>query len=78
MKFHKITFEFYNHLKISDSYTFHHKALPYREMNPEQRYLSQQVLALCSQTQTDPTESQNSNTIRPNQVMRKQKKKITI
>jgi hypothetical protein len=31
------------------------------------------VLGLCSQTQTDPTEPQDSNTIRPNQIMRKQK-----
>ena len=28
---------------------------------------------LCSQTQTDPTEPQDSNTVRPNQIMRKQK-----
>ena len=31
------------------------------------------VLGLCSRTQTDPTEPQDSNTIRPNLIMRKQK-----
>ena len=43
------------------------------EMNLEKSPLSQLVLGLCSQTQTDPTEPPHSNTIRPNQMMRKQK-----
>jgi hypothetical protein len=42
-------------------------------MNLEKSPLSKLVLGLCSQTQTDPTEPQDSNTIRPNQIMRKQK-----
>ena len=65
--------KFYNHLKGSDSLTFHNKVIPYREMNLEKSPLSKLVLGLCSQTQTDPTEPQDSNTIRPNQIMRKQK-----
>ena len=51
----------------------HNKAITYREMNLEKRPLSKLVLGLCSQTQTDPTEPQDSNTVRPNQIMRKQK-----
>ena len=39
----------------------------------EKSPLSKLVLGLCSQTQTYPTEPQISNTIRPNQIMRKQK-----
>ena len=42
-------------------------------MNLEKSPLSKLVLGLCSQTQTDPTEPQDRNTIRPNQIMRKQK-----
>jgi hypothetical protein len=42
-------------------------------MNLEKSPLSKLVLGLSSQTQTDPTEPQDSNTIRPNQIMRKQK-----
>jgi hypothetical protein len=42
-------------------------------MNLEKSPLSKLVLGLCSQTQTDPTELQDSNTIRPKQIMRKQK-----
>ena len=41
----------------------HNEAITYKEMN----------LGLCSETQTDPTEPQDSNTIRPKQIMRKQK-----
>ena len=63
----------YNHLKGSDSHTFHNKAITYREINLEESPLSKLVLGLCSQTQTDPTEPQDSNTIRPNQIMRKLK-----
>jgi hypothetical protein len=40
-------------------------------MNLEKAALSKLVLGLCSQTQTHPTEPQDSNTIRPNQIMRK-------
>ena len=73
----KTPIQFYNHLKISDSQTFHNKALTYREMNLEKSLLCQLVWGLCSQTQTqtqtDPTEPQDNNTIRPNQIMRKQK-----
>jgi hypothetical protein len=78
--------KFYNHLKGSDSQTFHYKAITYREMNLEKSHLSKLVLGLCSQTQTHPTEPQESNTIRhkhtpqsprrairSNQIMRKQK-----
>ena len=63
--------KFYNPLKGSDSQTFHNKAITYREMNLEKSPLSTLVLGLCSQTQTDPTEPQDSNTIRPNQIMTK-------
>ena len=42
-------------------------------MNLEKSPLSKLVLGLCSQTQTHPTEPQDSSTIRPNQIMRKQK-----
>jgi hypothetical protein len=47
--------------KICDSQTFHNKSP------------SKLVLGLCSQTETDPTETQDINTIRPTQIMRKQK-----
>ena len=65
--------KFYNHLKGSDSKTFHNKAITYREMNLEKSPLSKLVLGLCSQTQTHTTAPQDSSTIRPNQIMRKQK-----
>ena len=65
--------QFYNHLKGSDSQAFHNKAITYREMNLEKSPLSKLVLWLYSQTQTDSTEQQDSNTIRPNQIMRRQK-----
>ena len=39
--------------------------------NLEESPLSKLVLGLCSQTQTHPTETQDSSTIRPNQIMRK-------
>ena len=42
-------------------------------MNLEKSPVNKLVLGLCSQTQTDPTEPQDSNTIRPNQIMGKQK-----
>ena len=42
-------------------------------MNLEKSPLSKLVLGLCSQTQTHHTEPQDSNTIRPNQILRKQK-----
>jgi hypothetical protein len=65
--------KFYNHLKGNNCQTFHNKAITYREVNLEKSLLSKLVLGLCSQTLTDPTEPQDSNTIRPNQIMRKQK-----
>ena len=43
-------------------------------MNLEKSPLSKLVLGLCSQIQTHPTEPQDNSTIRPNQIMRKQKK----
>ena len=49
------------------------KAITYREINLEKSPLSKLVLGLCSQTQTDPTEPQDNTTIRPKQIMRKQK-----
>ena len=73
IKIQKRAVKFYNHLKGCDSQTFHNKAITYREMNLEKSPLSKLVLGLCSQTQTDPTEPQDSNTIRPIQIMRKQK-----
>jgi hypothetical protein len=69
--------KFYKHLKGSDYQTFHNKAITYREMNLERSPLSKLVLRLCSQTETHPTEPQDSNTIRPNQIMRKQKDNCT-
>ena len=39
----------------------------------EETPLSKLLLGLWSQTQTDPTKPQDSSTIRPNQIMRKQK-----
>ena len=65
--------KFYNHLKGSDSETFHNKAFTYREVNQEKSALRKLVLGLCSQTQTHPTEPQDSSTIKPNQIIRKQK-----
>ena len=65
MKIRKSAVKFYNHLKGSDFQAFHNKAITYREMNL--------VLGLCSETQTDPKEPEDSNTIRHNQIMRKQK-----
>ena len=64
IKIQKRDVKFYNHLKGSDSQTFHNKAITYREMNLEKSPLSKLVMGLCSQTQTDPTEPQESNTIR--------------
>ena len=72
IKIQKRGVQFYN-LKGSDSQTFHNKAITYREMNLEKSTLSKLVLGFCSQTQTDPTEPQDSNTIRAKQIMRKQK-----
>jgi hypothetical protein len=54
----------------------HNLAITYREMNLEKSSLSKLVLGLCSQTQPGPTEPQDSNTIRPNQIMRKQKRSL--
>ena len=73
IKIQKRAIKFYNHLKGSDSQIFHNKAITYREMNLEKSPLSKLVLGLCSQTQTHPTEPQDNSTIRPNQIMRKQK-----
>ena len=71
IKIQKRVVKFYNHLKGSDSQTFHNKAITYREMNLEKSPLSKLVLGLWSQTH--PTEPQDSSTIRHNQIMNKQK-----
>ena len=71
IKIQKRAIKFYNHLKGRDTHTFHDKAITYREMNLEKSALSKLVLGLSSQT--DPTEPQDSNTIRPKQITRKQK-----
>ena len=63
IKIQKRAVKFYNHLKGSDSQTFHNKAIIYREMNLEKSPLSMLVLGLCSQTH--PTEPQDSSTIMP-------------
>ena len=63
--------KFYNHLKGSDSQTFQNKAITYKEMNLEKSLQSKLVLGLYSRI--DLTEPQDRNTIRPNQIMRKQK-----
>ena len=73
IKIQKRAIKFYDHLKGSVSQTFHNKAIIYREMNLEKSPLSMLVLGLCSQTQTHPTEPQDSNTIRSNQTVRKEK-----
>ena len=73
IKIQKRDVKFYNDLKGRFSQTFHNKAITYREMNLEKSPLSKLVLGLCSQTQTHPTEPQDNSTIRPNQIMRKQK-----
>jgi hypothetical protein len=73
IKIQKRDIKFYNYLKGSYSQTIHNKAIIYREMNLEKSPLSKLVLGLCSQTQTHPTESQDSNRIRTDQIMRKQK-----
>ena len=39
--------KFYNHIKGSDSQTFHNKAITYREINLEKNPLSKLVLGLC-------------------------------
>ena len=49
------------------------EAIAYREMNLEKSPQSKLILRLCSRTQTDPTEPQDSTTIRPKQIMSKQK-----
>jgi hypothetical protein len=54
-KIQKIDVKFYNHLKGSNSQTFHNKAI-YRDMNLEKSPQSKLVLGLCSQKQTDSTE----------------------
>ena len=72
IKIQKRAVKFYNHLKGSDFQTFHNKAITNREMDLEKSPLNKQVLGLCSKTQTHPTDSQDSSTIRPNQIMRKQ------
>ena len=59
IKIQKRDVKFYNHLKGSDSQSFHNKAITYREMNLEKSPLSKLVLGLCSQTQTHPTEPQD-------------------
>jgi hypothetical protein len=61
IKIQKRDVKFYNHLKGSESQTFHYKAITYREINLENSPLSKLDLGLCSQTQTHPTEPQNSN-----------------
>jgi hypothetical protein len=71
IKIQKRDVKFYSHLKGSDSQNFHNKAITYRVINLEKSPLSKLVLGLCSQTH--PTEPQHSNTIRPKQIMRKQK-----
>ena len=63
IKIQKRAVKFYNHLKESNSHTFHNKAITYREMHLVKRQLIKLVLRLCSQTQTDPTEPEDSNTI---------------
>jgi hypothetical protein len=68
IKIQKRDIKFFNHRKGSDTQTFHNKAIAYREMNLEKNPLSKLVLGLGSQTQTHPTEPQDSNTIRPNQT----------
>ena len=68
IKIQKRDIKFYNHLKGSDSQTFHNKAITYREMNLEKSPQCKLVPGLCSQT--DPTEPQDSNTMKPNQIMR--------
>ena len=73
IKIQKRAVKFYNHLKGNDSQTLHNKAITYREMNLEKSPISKMVLRLCSQTQTDPTEPQDSNIIGLNQNIRKQK-----
>jgi hypothetical protein len=50
MKILKRAVKFYNHLKGSDSKTFHNKAITYRETNLEKSPLNKLVLRLCSQT----------------------------
>jgi hypothetical protein len=54
-------------LKESHSQTFHNKVMTYREMNLEKSPLSKLVSV------HKHTEPQDSSTIRPNQIMRKQK-----
>jgi hypothetical protein len=54
--------KFNNHLKGSDSQTFHNKAIPYSEINLEKNYLSKLVLGLCSQAQSPRTVTQLDST----------------
>ena len=60
IKIPKRAVKFYNHLKGNNS------QITYREINLEKSPISKLVLGLCSQTQTDPTEPQDSNIIREN------------
>ena len=71
IKIQKRAVKFYNHVKGSNSQTFHNKTITYREINLEKSPLSMLVLGLCSQTA--PTEPQDRTTFRPNQIMSKQK-----
>ena len=45
----KRAIKFYNHLKGSNSQTFHYKVITYREINLD-KSLKQLVLGLCSET----------------------------
>ena len=66
IKTQKRAVQFYNHLKGSDSQTFHNKVITYREMNLEKSPLSKLVLGLCSQTHTIEPQDSNTNQTQPN------------
>ena len=75
LKIQKRAITFYNHLKISDPQTYHHKALTCQELKPEKSPLSQLVLRLCPENLTWSEQPRDHNTkpIRPNQIIHQQK-----
>ena len=64
IKIQKRAVKFYNHLKENDSQPFHNKAITYREINLEKSLLSKLAPKQAGR--------QDSYTIRPNHIMRKQ------
>ena len=81
----KRAIKLWKHIKMSEPKSYHHKALQGQEMSTERSPLSLPVLSLSSLTDTNTTNTnqpQGSNaliqTIRPNQIMMKEKKTTSL